>query len=78
MQEHRAFDDEDEGEEGEQQEQPDEGAGVERKGEAAAHWGLAGLDDELRKVASLLSAVDCPGRRDCPAGWPWLTVTMIW
>ena len=64
MEEHCALDDEDEGQEGEQEEQPDEGAGVKGEGEAAAHWGLVGLDDELRRVASLLSAVDWPGRRD--------------
>ena len=57
MQEHRPFDDEDQGQESKQQEKPDERAGVEGEGEAA-HWGLAGLDDDWRRVASLLSAVD--------------------
>ncbi len=68
VQEHCAFDDEHQREEGEDQEQPDERTGVEREGEAAAHWGLVELDDESRKVASLLSAVDWPGRRDCSDG----------
>ena len=59
MEEHGAFDHEDQGEKGEDEQEPDERTGIKREREGAAHWGLIVglLEAEVRKVASLLSAV---------------------
>ena len=75
MEEEGAFDDEDQGEERQHEQQPHERAGVEGEGET--HGAYLGVDDEPRRVASLLSAVAWPGSRLSPLVRPWLTVTMI-